>query len=141
MVTKRLAILIAILGILTLGIARAEEAGARKAAAAAAKAWLKLVDEGKYSQSWTEAARYFQTAVRPETWEESLRALREPLGGVVSRKLISQQYSTALPGAPDGEYVVLQFETSFSNKRSAVETVTPMKDRDGVWRVSGYYVK
>ena len=23
----------------------------------------------------------------------------------------------------------------------AVETVTPMKDEDGVWRVSGYYVK
>ena len=30
----------------------------------------------------------------------------------------------ALPGAPDGEYVVIQFETAFQNKARAVETVT-----------------
>ena len=48
---------------------------------------------------------------------------------------------TSLPGAPDGEYVVIQFDTSFTNKKVAVETVTPMKDEDGIWRVSGYYVK
>jgi hypothetical protein len=43
--------------------------------------------------------------------------------------------------APDGEYVVIQFEASFENKKSAIETVTPMLDKDGNWRVSGYYVK
>jgi len=48
---------------------------------------------------------------------------------------------TSMPGAPDGEYVVIQFESSFANKESAVETVTPMKGEDGVWRVSGYYIK
>jgi ribosomal protein S17E len=40
-----------------------------------------------------------------------------------------------------GEYVVIQFETSFENKKTAVETVTPMMDKDGIWRVSGYYIK
>ena len=40
-----------------------------------------------------------------------------------------------------GEYVVIQFETSFENKKAAVETVTPMMDKDGIWRVSGYYIK
>lgn len=48
---------------------------------------------------------------------------------------------TQLPGAPDGEYAVIQFETSFANKKSAIETVTPMKDPDGKWRVSGYFIK
>jgi len=46
-----------------------------------------------------------------------------------------------VPGAPDGKYVIIQFETSFENKASAVETVTPMQDADGVWRVAGYFVK
>jgi hypothetical protein len=46
-----------------------------------------------------------------------------------------------LPGAPDGEYVVIQFEASFEKKKAAVETVTPMVDEDGEWRVSGYYLK
>ncbi|MEW6584469.1 MAG: DUF4019 domain-containing protein, partial [Nitrospirota bacterium] len=52
----------------------------------------------------------------------------------------SKKYATSLPGAPDGEYVVIEFETSFENKKSAVETVTPMMD-SGKWRVSGYYIK
>jgi hypothetical protein len=53
----------------------------------------------------------------------------------------SKEYATSLPGAPDGEYVVIQFETSFENKNDAVETVTPMKDEDGKWRVSGYFIR
>jgi hypothetical protein len=48
---------------------------------------------------------------------------------------------TSLPGAPDGEYVVIQFMSSFENKRFAIETVTPMKDKDAKWRVSGYYMR
>jgi hypothetical protein len=60
---------------------------------------------------------------------------------VNSTKLESAQFMTQLPGAPDGEYAVIQFETSFANKKSAIETVTPMKDPDGKWRVSGYFIK
>jgi predicted SnoaL-like aldol condensation-catalyzing enzyme len=64
-----------------------------------------------------------------------------PLGKVISRKLKTTSYQTTLPGAPDGQYVVIQFETSFQNKKSASEIVTPMVDKDGKWRVSGYYIK
>jgi hypothetical protein len=53
----------------------------------------------------------------------------------------TKTYKTSLPGAPDGEYVIIQFETSFENKKIAIETVTPMMDKDGNWRVSGYYIK
>jgi hypothetical protein len=60
---------------------------------------------------------------------------------MVSRKLKSAKYTKALPGAPAGEYVVLQFDTSFVNKKEAVETVTPMLDKDGKWKVSGYFIK
>ena len=56
-------------------------------------------------------------------------------------EVMVRQFCRTVPGAPDGEYVVIQFETSFENKKSAVETVTPMRDKDGRWRVSGYYVK
>jgi len=112
-----------------------------KAAVDASKAWLKLVDEGKYAESWNEAAQYFKNAVDKEQWKASLEAVRTPLGNVLSRKLKSQQYTKTLPGAPDGEYVVIQYETSFKNKKSAIETITPMMDKDGKWRVSGYYIK
>jgi hypothetical protein len=112
-----------------------------KAAVHTAKAWLKLVDEGKYSESWDEAAQYFKNAVPREQWRNSLESFRNPLGGVLSRNLKSANYTKTLPGAPDGEYVVIQYETSFKNKQHATETITPMLDKDGKWRVSGYYIK
>jgi hypothetical protein len=106
-----------------------------------AEQWLALVDAGKYAGSWKTAAGYFQTAVSQDQWKHSIAAVRKPLGDLVSRKLKSAQYTKSLPGAPDGEYVVLQFDTSFAKKKEAVETVTPMLDKDGKWKVSGYYIK
>lgn len=106
-----------------------------------AEAWLALVDGGDYSKSWVESASMFRAAVSEQQWGQSVAAVRAPLGKVVSRTLLKATFATELPGAPDGEYVVIQYTTSFANKKKAVETVTPMKDGDGVWRVSGYYVR
>ena len=104
-------------------------------------AWLALVDSGKYPGSWQEASQIFKAAVTKEQWQSALRGSRDPLGKMLSRKLKSATYTKTLPGAPDGEYVVIQYESSFEHKQSAVETVTPTLDKDGKWRVSGYYIK
>jgi hypothetical protein len=55
--------------------------------------------------------------------------------------MVSSEYKRALPGAPDGEYVVIRYDTQFEHKAHAVETVVPMRERDGSWKVSGYFVK
>ncbi|MBZ5654158.1 MAG: DUF4019 domain-containing protein [Acidobacteriia bacterium] len=105
------------------------------------EAWLALVDSGKYADSWQEASQFFRAAVTKEQWQSALRGSRDPLGKMLSRKLKSATYAKTLPGAPDGDYVVIQYESSFEHKQSAVETVTPMLDKDGKWRVSGYFIK
>jgi Protein of unknown function (DUF4019) len=112
-----------------------------KAGVAAAEKWLGLVDKGEYAASWKEAATFFRNNVTEQKWEQSSKGVREPLGKLVSRKLGTQKYETSLPGAPDGEYVVMQFDTSFANKKSAVETVTTVLDKDGKWRVVGYFIR
>ena len=112
-----------------------------KEAQAAAEQWLALIDAGKYAESWQTTAAVFQAAVSQAQWQSSLESVRKPLGGLVSRKLKSANYTMTLPGAPEGEYVVLQFTTSFANKAEAVETVTPMLEKDGKWKVSGYFIK
>jgi hypothetical protein len=121
------------------GEANAEEA--QKKALDAAGPWLALMDQGQYEQGWEAAAQYLKNAVSKEDFAKSLAAVRKPLGSVTSRQLKSKEYRTDLPGAPAGQYVVLQYETSFENKKSAVETLTPMLDKDGKWRVSGYFIK
>jgi Protein of unknown function (DUF4019) len=103
--------------------------------------WLALVDTGKYAESWQEASQLFKAAVTQEQWQSAVRGARTPLGKLLSRKLKSATHTKTLPGAPDGEYVVTQYDSSFEQKRSATETVTPMLDKDGKWRVSGYYIK
>lgn len=114
---------------------------AEQAAIQSAQVWLDVVDGGSYAKSWENTAAAFKSAVSQADWEKTARGVRAPLGKMVSRKIKSQQYATSLPGAPDGEYVVIQFATTFENKADAVETVTPMLDKDGQWKVSGYYIK
>jgi Protein of unknown function (DUF4019) len=114
---------------------------AEKQALEASQKWLSFVDNGQYAEGWEMAAQYFRNTVSKEKWQQSLSVVRKPLGHVVKRTLKSKQYATSLPGAPDGEYVVIQYETAFANKKSSVETITPMLDKDGQWRVSGYYIR
>jgi len=118
-----------------------EKSVKEKAAVNVAEKWLATVDGGKYADSWEGAALYFRNAITKEQWEKSLQAVRTPLGKVKLRQVQSKSYNTSLPGAPDGEYVVILFATSFENKASAIETVTPMLDKDGKWRVSGYFIR
>ena len=122
-------------------LAASNTAAKEKAAIAAAESWLKLVDDGKYAASWQEAAIFFKNAVPQAKWETQLSAVRKPMGKKLSRTLNNSKYATSLPGAPDGEYVVIQFSASFENKKTAFETITPMLEKDGKWRVSGYYIK
>ncbi|MEW5853277.1 MAG: DUF4019 domain-containing protein [Myxococcota bacterium] len=107
----------------------------------AAEAWLAQVDGGSYGKSWEDAAPLFKGAVTREQWSQTVKAVRQPLGKVISRKLKSATYTRSVPGGPDGEYVIIQFDTVFANKKQAVETITPMRDKDGKWKVSGYFIK
>ena len=118
----------------------ASEETPEKAAEAAARSWLSLVDAGKYSESWDAAAEAFRGSVTKERWQAMLDEARKPLGNLVSRNLKSAK-SRKETGAHAGEYVVLEFDTSFQYRPSSIETVTPMKEKDGTWKVVGYFIK
>jgi hypothetical protein len=131
-------ILCLLLALLALTVQASEEK--KISAQQAATAWLKLVDERQYRESWEETAILFRAQVNASTWVQQMTALRQPMGDASSRILLGATYATSLPGAPDGEYVVLQFKTVFEHKKDAIETLTPMLD-NGQWRVAGYYVR
>jgi hypothetical protein len=111
------------------------------AAESAATAWLALIDAGKYDESWIAASTRIRQAVPQEDWRLKVGRARGLLGRLRFRKLQSATLEGTSPGAPDGEYVVIKFASSFERKMAAIETVTPMKDEHGAWRVSGYYIK
>ena len=106
-----------------------------------AKKWLEKIDNKKYESSWKNADILIQNIVKMEQWESIISPSREPLGKLISREILSSEYHTEMPGAPDGEYVIIIFKSSFKNKEGAIETVTPKKGKDGKWRVAGYYIR
>ena len=107
----------------------------------AAKSWLALADSAEYGRSWDAASAFFKSAITRDAWEKALQGVRSTLGAIKSRKVESATFTRDLPGAPDGEYVVIRFQSRFEDKDTAVETVTPMLEKDGTWKVSGYFIK
>ena len=133
--TRRL-LLITLAGTLLVSAAAPE-----KEAETAGLAWLVLLDQANYAESWEKAAGLFQSKLPKEKWGETLTKLRTPLGAVKSRKLMQAQHTTDLPGVPKGEYVILQFETRFEkHDKPVTETITPMLEGE-TWKVAGYFVR
>jgi hypothetical protein len=111
------------------------------AAMRAADTWLAVIDAGRYGEAWEEADGAIQAAMPKVQWEVTLDRLRGKLGGVNRRKLRAAQSARDLPGARPGEYVVIQYDTAFETRPLSVETVTPARQKDGSWKVSGYFVR
>lgn len=130
-----------LLFLLTFSTASPCQTKPEQAATEAAARWLALTDDGDYAASWETAAPVFKNAVTKERWAQMLKSARAPLGKVIFRNIKSAVYTTSLPNAPDGRYVVIRYESSFEHKKSAIETVTPSLGDDGKWRVSGYYIR
>jgi len=118
-----------------------DEAKAEAEARTSAQAWLALLDDQQYAETWAQAGAILQGAVSQDEWTRKLSVTLGPLGKVKSRSVRSTEYSTTMPGVPDGEYVVVIYDTEFQKKQTAVETVPLMKEDDGMWRVSGYWIR
>lgn len=100
--------------------------------------WLKLVDEGKYGDSWDFGSKTFQFTIKRDEWIKAQNEIRKPYGSLVSRKLVDQRTAKDPKGLPAGEYMVLIYESSFSNHPKAGELLTMVKESDGKWRPLTY---
>lgn len=137
-VSRRASVLFALLTILACSVAHAaasDEDESRKSG----EAWLLLVDSQKYEESWKEASAQFRSAVTEDQWAAALTNARDPLGPMVSRAQSRVNFTKTLRGAPDGNYVIFHFITSFKNKEGVTERLTLVQE-DGKWRVVAYAI-
>ncbi len=109
-------------------------------AIASTEQWLKVIDDDNYDKGWIYASEYLKNAVPKDSFKQTLQGVRSPLGRMKKRVFDAAQYTTRLPGSPDGEYVVMKYKTEFANKANAIETLISKKE-DGQWKVAGYYIK
>jgi hypothetical protein len=109
-------------------------------ATAAAMEFLYLIDAGQYAESWQGAAKLMQEKVTQAEWVDKLTKARALSGELVERKEQSASYSTTAKDSPDGEYILLNYESRFQNAESVAEYVTVMLEGEG-WRVAGYFIQ
>jgi hypothetical protein len=110
-------------------------------ATGAARAWLRLVDEGRHTASWAAASSLLKEEVGPRGWDAALRAVRDPLGRCLSRTLRSRDVVEGPPGDLRGPYVVIRFDSVFEGRSPVAETITPVLGADGRWRVAAYFIR
>jgi hypothetical protein len=101
--------------------------------------WLALLDDQKYEESWKQAGTMFRGEVTQEQWIASLQRFRDPLGSMISRASSRIDFAKTLRGAPDGDYAIIHFTTSFKNKSDVTERLTLVKE-DGKWQVAAYAI-
>jgi hypothetical protein len=104
-----------------------------------AKQCLTLVDDNNYADGYKQMGTLATARVSPDAWTQKISAARTPLGAMSSRNLKDVKMSKTLPGAPDGQYAVVRYDSAFAHKAAAVETVTLVSDKDG-WSVVGYFI-
>ncbi len=105
-----------------------------------ADSWIKLIDSGNYKKTWKVGSDFFKKSVKEDKWIRMLEAARNPLGKIVKRTLKSKKPFNPFPGGPKGEFIIIEYKSNFEKKKNIIETITPMKDKDGKWKISGYYI-
>ena len=102
--------------------------------------FLGYLDQGRYADSYAYTGMLIRAQLDREAFASQIQKTRAGTGALQSRELIDAGYATSVPGAPEGQYVILHYHASFANRQDAVETVT-LAFAKGYWRVSGYYIK
>ena len=108
----------------------------------AAREWLAKTDKVDAAASYDAAGTKFKEAVTGDKWAEALQKARGPLGALDQRSILQTSFDKKLPdGGPEGEYALIQYRTAFAKKADSVETITLEREKDGVWRVIGYFIR
>ena len=115
-----------------------EESGTDESLRSAAEAFLLLIDQGDYEESWAEASTWLRNNVDANQWAEHAGSFRRPLGIVDYREFNSIEYHDSLEDMPPGDYAFVIFDSTLADNGSASEMVGFMLDDDATWRVIGY---
>jgi hypothetical protein len=112
-----------------------------QAAERQALGFLGYLDHGRFADSYAYTGMLIRAQLDRDAFAKQMEEkVRAGVGTLLSRELIDASYTTTVPGAPEGQYVVLNYGASFANRQQAVETLT-LAFSKGYWRVSGYYIK
>ena len=112
----------------TAAAAESEAAGAARAA----EDFLTLVDESRWADSYAATGAEFRRLNTLERWSAVSQRLRPPLGKVLTRDLVGNEW---VPAPPAG-YRLVKFRSTYANGTQQTESLS-LAWEDGAWKVAG----
>jgi len=117
----------------------------QRAALDAAEKWLVPVDAGRYGDAYAMASEEFKAGVSRAQWNDGIRNIRKDYGKPASRTAEKMGFSGEPPkpdtGLSPGMKVVILFASTFGTRKDVAEEMTMVYEKDGVWRMAGYYIR
>jgi len=74
------------------------------------------------------------------TWSTQVKSVRDDCGDLVSRKVVKVDPRKSLPGVPDGDYILLTYQSDFAEETQLTETLVLTLEKDH-WRAAGYFIR
>jgi hypothetical protein len=107
----------------------------------AGKRWLELLDADQAGAAWDSASKQLRSIVKRDKFIADVRSVRKPLGKLASRTPLKFARAHELPGAPAGDYALIEFEAKFANGKRLTEQLVWSAESGDTWRVAGYYYR
>ena len=111
------------------------EAASPAAAARAAEKFLVLVDESRWAESYAATGAQFRALNTLERWSEVSARVRPPLGKLLTRNLVTNEY---VPAPPEG-YRLVKFRSAYASGTQQTESIS-LAWEDGAWKVVGIVI-
>jgi DNA-binding CsgD family transcriptional regulator len=105
-----------------------EAAGAVRAA----EAFLALLDESRWAESYAATGAEFRRVNTLQVWSDVSERARPPLGKMLTRDLVGNEW---VPAPPSG-YRLIKFRSTYANGTSQTESLSLARE-DGAWKVAG----
>ena len=100
--------------------------------------WLALIDGGNAGAAWDLASKQLKSAVTRAKFIEGMRDARKSLGKLETRTAERFARSHQLPGAPEGDYAIVDYTARFAQGKKLQERLVWSIEEGDIWRVAGY---
>ncbi|MEO6391795.1 MAG: serine hydrolase [Pyrinomonadaceae bacterium] len=99
-----------------------------------AEAWLHVVDQAKFADSWDGISAELQAKYPRNQWPAVIRSFRQKAGNFRARKFKS------VFSSEEGT-VAVEFESAFAKLPTGIETLIMKRGPDGRWRIASYSLR
>ncbi len=106
----------------------------------AAEDFARSIDNEEFQEAYLNSASLLQLLHSEEDWIRSIRPTRDLLGQTLERSIKAVKMTSEYFGLPDGNYVLVYFETKMENKKKAAEIVL-MCEENTIWQPCSYSIK